>query len=600
MIKNLQYLNIHIVDYHSFDDIKIHDVEKMKKSLSQEILNKIFTDEIIKHFSKLYTGIDRIEQKLKIILYDIIMRSIERIAQLFVIAGYFRNKGFDVYVFCYANPVTNIAFQDKSCRYPNLCPSFFFYMVFFSKLVIKALRSVSLIITGRLGLHSEKKIESQPEKAKIDLNTFEILYYTHQGVSYGNLFLKDHYYSNDESSPFFKKKILHVEISSKPVFNESVQVKFYETNNIPYIFQHYQWTDYISSAIDFFSFCWSNKQKMKELQKKNIQIKILLLLICYMFFKREYNALETFKNAKIALVGYDFLFPKERSLALQARGIKVVATQERFIQSFYASSSLILDEYLVIGDIVKERIAANPFCCIGQIKTTGCVRNDLLFEYTHKMHESKRTTLKKEYMIVLVLDHHSALDKFDNYAVAANNWHNNKAFYKDIIKLAIEFPNAYFVIRGKNDNWCNISYFKDIYDVISSLPNIEVNRNYNAYNISYILAAGADCVIAKHTSLGDECLAAGKPVLFYDFTPNCSKIASSFFDYEKHPIFVYSYDELENRIRSILENGFFMKEDRFILMRRRFYGQSGDGNVKKRLHAELLIIYKQQQNKLHW
>ena len=150
-------------------------------------------------------------------------------------------------------------------------------------------------------------------------------------------------------------------------------------------------------------------------------------------------------------------------------------------------------------------------------------------------------------------------------------------------------------IRSKNDDWCRVPELRDVYEFMKVLPNLEVNRDFRL-NRGYEIASMADMVIAKHTSFAHECLAAGKPVLFYDFLPNARKMISSFFDYEKYPIFVYSYGELEDRIRLFLEKGFYMNEGLFNKMKNRFFGDFYDGNVVKRVHEELMKLYSEQNS----
>ena len=44
--------------------------------------------------------------------------------------------------------------------------------------------------------------------------------------------------------------------------------------------------------------------------------------------------------------------------------------------------------------------------------------------------------------------------------------------------------------------------------------NLTISDNYKESHYSYKLCANADLVIAKHTSIADECLASEIPVIF--------------------------------------------------------------------------------------
>ena len=51
-----------------------------------------------------------------------------------------------------------------------------------------------------------------------------------------------------------------------------------------------------------------------------------------------------------------------------------------------------------------------------------------------------------------------------------------------------------------------------------------ISNNYEEFRYSYKLCANADLIIAKHTSLADECLAKGIPVIFHEYTHNTKKL----------------------------------------------------------------------------
>jgi hypothetical protein len=340
---------------------------------------------------------------------------------------------------------------------------------------------------------------------------------------------------------------------------------------------------------------------MKKLtKKKNLHFikEILLILVGYLLFMKYYNLLSVCRHTKIALVGYDCLFPPWVSMALQARGIKVVATQERFIQAFYPNLSLILDVYYVASNQVASKLRSNPNCCIGEIKSIGMVRNDLLERNKIIRSEAIRDCSKKGRYNILVFDYHSIFDWFENKEELLSSWLNNRAFYMDIIKLALEFPQLNFILRGKDINWCRIPFFKDVHSVIKNIPNIEINKDYDRINVSYELAACADLVVAKHTSIGDECLASGIPVLFHDYTPNCPQGVSSVFDYNNYPVFVYSYNELRDRLEQFITDSNYMPDDKFEKLRYDFYGNSADGKVRMRLRDELHALLDKIDNKI--
>jgi hypothetical protein len=154
-----------------------------------------------------------------------------------------------------------------------------------------------------------------------------------------------------------------------------------------------------------------------------------------------------------------------------------------------------------------------------------------------------------------------------------------------LIQLAKEHPDTYFMIKGKNNTAYHIPEMEGTMAIIHSSSNMGIEEDHEVYS-PYKLAAIADAAIAVHTSLGDEMLAAGKPVLFYDYLG----FPSAYFDYEGYPVIAYSYEELSERLRDI-KKGRFMGKTKFDQMRERFYTANNDGKVKEILQKELLKIY---------
>jgi len=85
-------------------------------------------------------------------------------------------------------------------------------------------------------------------------------------------------------------------------------------------------------------------------------------------------------------------------------------------------------------------------------------------------------------------------------------------------------------------------------------------------------------VIAKHTSLGDECLSVGIPVLFHEYSHNCDNQVSNIFSYPDFDIMCHNYDMLSERVARVLNED---KEylNSFKKIKSTFFGNLGDGKV---------------------
>jgi hypothetical protein len=135
---------------------------------------------------------------------------------------------------------------------------------------------------------------------------------------------------------------------------------------------------------------------------------------------------------------------------------------------------------------------------------------------------------------------------------------NNKLFYRDIIALARRFPRNCFVICGKDAEWLKLETFSDIRDDIAATSNIAINSDYSEPLIAYSLAAGADSVVARYTSLRDQCLAINKPVIYHDGSVNNGPLVRSVLDFSPYPVMVTTFDSLVTQYSRIVNTGGYM------------------------------------------
>ena len=80
----------------------------------------------------------------------------------------------------------------------------------------------------------------------------------------------------------------------------------------------------------------------------------------------------------------------------------------------------------------------------------------------------------------------------------------------------------------------NLKELKKIIKILTKINNCEniiISNNYKESYYSYKLCANADLIIAKHTSIADECLSNEIPVLFHEYTHNMKKLVVVFPNY---------------------------------------------------------------------
>ena len=128
--------------------------------------------------------------------------------------------------------------------------------------------------------------------------------------------------------------------------------------------------------------------------------------------------------------------------------------------------------------------------------------------------------------------------------------------------------------------------------MINATSNVWIDEDYSKLNRQYKLASRSDLVIAKYTSIGDEVMALGKRVIYYDYFPNSTHyFASEYFKYNNYNVYAYSYIQLEQMVQSIL-NGFELLTDAEVLELQILINNApADGKAKHRVMKALDTIY---------
>ena len=284
--------------------------------------------------------------------------------------------------------------------------------------------------------------------------------------------------------------------------------------------------------------------------------------------------LDAFPRGRLALLGYEYLFPRVMAAALQVRGIVVAAAQERFLQPFHPGFHLLLDHYLVQGPRPAATIQQNSLCSIGIITITGDLR------------QPRRSRRRRDGPHrCLILDHHSAKSAFADALAISNSWADKRLFMEDLLRLSADFPEVLFAIRCKDNCWVDLPVFADLAAAIGACPNLELDRD-RSLDRSYVLLADSDSVVARHTSLGDQGLAMGIPTLFHH-----SMNVAHF--YAPYRVFTRNYDELCIAFATILRDGHFMDAALLAELRRDLYAQPAEPEPKEKA---VITLNKRKEN----
>jgi hypothetical protein len=207
------------------------------------------------------------------------------------------------------------------------------------------------------------------------------------------------------------------------------------------------------------------------------------------------------------------------------------------------------------------------------------VRVDSLYEYENKrLPDMKYDSIKRSRKLIVALDYPMPDDEIANVTRQVGNIAQLRTFYNDLIRIALDFPTVYIVIKGKGTESYRSPYIEDI---IKKIENIDVEFDLDTYNPSYLIEK-ADLTIACQTSLADELLAAGRSVVLYDL----SDYLNTFFNYGNLPIIVSNYSELRYHVDNFV-NEIYLDAAKIRRIQKELYSDCYHGHVSKDIRAIL-------------
>ena len=449
-----------------------------------------------------------------------------------------------------------------------------------AELFLKAVRGVSRVLRmllerRRETVGSHQRTEPFSLIPKDAFGESRVVFVTHKGLSYGSLFQKVLYYSTDPLSNFFRGNLLHFDYCGCP--SPSRELKWICLNAMP--------GTMVSQVRDLLR---ALRYALPAVRSWCQFIGCLALSRAYVRYKAFCGKLEAFPSLRIAIIDYEVLCPKELLLAFEARGIGTVATQERFILAFYASGvSAIVDRYLCCSQYAAEKLAASSCYCVEHYTPVGQYRSDNFAKFRQEsLPEILRRPKEQGKRIVTVLGYHAHLRWYQSQSDPLLNWSAHRQFLEEMIQLSRDIHNVFVILRFKFVNWVSLPVFTEVIREIESSKNMAISMDYEKSFFSYDLCANSQLVIAKHTSLGDECLAAGIPVLFHEYAHNTERLVADAFDYSPARIMCFNYQEILERSKAVLRGDSAMMSD-YEYLRSVVYGGLGDGKVQKRIHAHI-------------
>ena len=433
-----------------------------------------------------------------------------------------------------------------------------------SKLIFKPFLNKFLSI-----FHQQKKTK------KIIVREYSVAYILHGDTYYGNfnekdaLYNKTLYYSN-EYKEFKKQNIIHFGYVLKKLKNRLIKYKYLSD-------KHLILRDFALTLV--FAL-----KSILYIRKPSDLFLIAMLTINLKYFFNCRNIFKQFPKLKIALIDYDFLCPKIIILALMSLNIKTASTQERFVSSFFNTQNILVDDYFTPSDKMNELIKKNKSIMAKNLIPVGLYRADKIFK-------KKNKKISKKVIVALGFQTVDTLHASQLHILL--NWKASRLFLEEMFKLSQDLKNCKIIIRLKEWKEYNNPYFKKIIEKIKNKKNIEINT-INKAEYSYKICSKADLIIAKPTSLADECISRNIPVIFCDYTHNINGIIRGAFNYDNSSIICNNYPDVLDKAKRFLNIKNNDLKEKFQTVKDKYYYYDEKITVKNKIlnHLNNYLVLK--------
>ena len=550
-------------------------------------INQLFKDEYLLNFmNKYYSKNDKIIHKTKVYLHHYFSPySLQNKIIYWLEQSEFSNA--TIFNFTTMRPGENFFWKRSTFRVFNIfCYSRFMISLF----LINIQRIVFFpkkFIYGffKTILNSSITID----KNYVEQDDYKVLFFPHHNFINKKSANppRDYFYSKDINSQFYPTRIMHLFLDERLDSNQDTPYiqKYLGIDHFQYSLLPSGYSFSVIFRVIKFSINLLFKIKWTERGRLSNQITLLFPMITmYILFEKYKESISQYKEASIALVGYDMLFPATLALALENFKIKTVAVQERFISSFLNAWPYILDVQLTISDCTAAYIKRNNISSIGKLIPVGFIRSDNFFDKVEQF-QNKR---------VIVLDYHVEInDKCQQKFWPVVNWANDIRFREEILFLAEEYPKVEFIFRGKNIDWLESKFHKAVIDRISSLQNVKVDIEYTEKFRSYHLCANADLIIANPTSLAEECASAGMNVIVTDYGINYTQNISEWFPEVMQDYYCHSFEELKEMFATFIQKNYVISKEKKDNIKAEVFSNFSNGKVIERVQDNLKLLYEE-------
>ena len=255
-----------------------------------------------------------------------------------------------------------------------------------------------------------------------------------------------------------------------------------------------------------------------------------------------------------------------------------------------------LDTYYTVSEHISDIIKKSKYYDIKNIIPVGQYRSDYITLYREKIAPEEISKAKENgKKIIIVFGWQSEEHWFASHISPVLNWSAQIDFLEDCIRLAENLNNSYIILRYKELNWSYNKYFEKILNKIANCENISISSYSKKPYHAYKLCAHSDLVIAKHTSIADECLSKGIPVLFHEYTHNSQKLILDFPNYLPSELICYNFAELLEKSKLLLFNNSSKLKNKINELNRTIYYVSKEGSVKNKIIKQLENLIEEKR-----
>ena len=532
---------------------------------------KLIPDSILKKYSTLFAVDEKNTKKLRLLIQDFVYARQLFVSSYLAIwsANYPQKK------------IIYISFNFKCFYMSDTDQNIFKVIIPFDLLnyFIKIInpKKVFHLFLSFINIRNKKCTEKFLDGQNLrKLETKRVAFIAHKGITYGSenhiLFEKSLYYSNDKNSCLNKYNILHLDYEN--FLSPDERLHWVCLNKIK-----------VPNTKIFLKTLLASLKTLYLIRSWSTFLGWLLCIQKYSAYIKYCDIISKFKNLKIAIIDYDVLCPKTLILALEKNNIKTIATQERFIHTFCTSfSNVVVDTYYVVSEFAANIIKNSKYYDVKNLIPVGMYRSDYLTLYKNKNIPEEISKAKKDgKKIIVVLGYQSPHHWFESYTSIEMNWSAQVSFLEDVIRLSQSLKDTFVILRYKSLDWMDNLYFEKILKKVNDSKNLIISTNYKEFFYSYKLCANADLVIAKHTSIADECLTNEIPVLFFEYGHNHTNIMSGVFNYLSSELMCHNFDELLERSKSLLFNSSSRLKNEISMLTKRIYYAKEKGSIKNKI-----------------